>query len=719
MFGIMNKTKKGIYRIAFPFAEGEGFKRRPALALTDPDDFGDVVWAFISTKKRHSAAARLVNEDALVEGALPQDCYLHLEKTFTIHSDRIVSKYGTVSEDYWGEVQRSLVLRGTREFSQSKHAQNRPGIDPLHPHNEWSSEAGEQPSTPSPSQLSTSTDQRTTNPDQLSTNNSAPAVPYAGRVFNEDEVEAAVSATLDFWLTLGSEGAAFEKELAEFLGVKSCVLTNSGSSANLLAVSALTTHKLPKEKRLLPGDEVITCAAGFPTTVAPILQNQLVPVFLDNDPVTGNARVDQLEAAYVPGKTKAVMMAHTLGNPFDLATVCEFCHNHDLWLIEDNCDALGCTYTLPLEKAKAIGLDHLIRIAEKRKHPLIRVTNQKSGVGSQESESGGADPSSFITHHSSSATLTAPTGTFGHLSTQSFYPPHHLTMGEGGSINIIRKAALRIYVESFRDWGRDCWCPSGKDNTCNKRFGWQLGELPEGYDHKYIYSHIGYNIKPLDPQAAIGRQQLKKLPAFIQARKENWEYLRRGLADLEKVFEFSLPTHATRWVPLAERMANAGEMMADVASAASADDQKLESAFEWISPGTYPPATNNNQRTTTNYSVSCSWFGFMLLVKPDAPFTKSAFAAYLDEHKIGNRMLFGGNLLRQPAFVQLKKDNPAAFRVVASAAEADDFLSSQSSAYPGADRIMNEAIFIGTYPGLTKVQLDHMVRTIRDFVAKA
>lgn len=519
---------------------------------------------------------------------------------------------------------KAEILKLTREYSSRMHAQNRPGIDPLHPHNSGLA------------------------PESVS-------VPYAGRVFTEDEVEAAVSSTLDFWLTLGSEGEAMQKELADVLGVKKCLLVNSGSSANLIAVAALTTHKLPDHKRLKQGDEVITCAAGFPTTVSPIIQNGAVPVFIDNDPSTGNARMDQLEAAYVAGKTKAVMFAHTLGNPFDLSVVCEFCHKHDLWLVEDNCDALGCTYTLPVEKAKAIGLMHLVKIAEKGEHPIIRIQKDSN---------------------SEFELLTAPTGAFGDISTQSFYPPHHLTMGEGGSVNIIRRASLGTYAESFRDWGRDCWCPSGKDDTCGKRFQWQLGELPEGYDHKYIYSHLGYNVKPLDPQAAIGRQQIKKLPAFIEARKENWNYLRAGLVGLEAYFEFSLPTHATGW--------------------------SEAEGFLWDDSGC---------------RTDCSWFGFMLLVKPDAPFKKSAFASYLDAHKVGNRMLFGGNLLRQPAFVQLKKDRPDAIRTLDFSLEADESANSYASAcYPGADQIMNEAIFVGTYPGMTKLQLDHMVKTIVDFV---
>ena len=467
---------------------------------------------------------------------------------------------------------KSEILRLTREYSELVHRANRPGSE------------NDTPFIPG----------QTT-------------VPYAGRVFDPNEVEAAVGATLDFWLTLGPEGDAFESELAAYLGVKKSILVNSGSSANLLAFSALTSHKLG-ERRLRPGDEVITAAAGFPTTVAPIIQNGCVPVFIDNDPVTLNARVDQLDAAFVPGKTKAVFMAHTLGSPFDLAAVTAFCNRHGLWLIEDNCDALGSRYDGQL------------------------------------------------------------TGTFGDLSTQSFYPPHHLTMGEGGAVNVGRDMKLKVIVESFRDWGRDCWCASGMDNTCNKRFGWQLGELPEGYDHKYIYSHLGYNLKPLDPQAAIGRAQLKKLPAFVRARAENWQTLREGLADLEEFFTFQVPTHATGWMP---------------------------------------PSTLNSQPSTFSWDTSghrtdCSWFGFLLLVKPTAPFTRTELARHLDAKKIGNRMLFGGNLLRQPAFMQLRKDRPDALRVAGKLS--------------GADEIMRTAMFLGTYPGLTREMLDYELTVIHQFV---
>lgn len=451
------------------------------------------------------------------------------------------------------------------------------------------------------------------------------AVPYAARVFDSDEVQAAVASTLDFWLTLGSEGQAFEQELASWLGVRHSLLTNSGSSANLLALAALTSHKLPAERRICPGDEVITAAAGFPTTVNPIVQHGAVPVFIDNDPVTSNLCVSQLEEAYVPGKTKAVMVAHTLGNPFDLASVLEFCQRHGLWLIEDNCDALGCTYSLPTARAATLGL-----------------TADSPGVAGQPGQ------------------LTRWTGTFGDLSTQSFYPPHHLTMGEGGAVNIVNRAPLKSCVESFRDWGRDCWCASGTDNTCARRFGWQLGELPDGYDHKYIYSHLGYNLKPLDPQAAIGRVQLRRLSGFIGARRSNWETLRRGLAGLDEFFEFMLPTHARQWT---------GD------------------GFVWDESGCH---------------TSCSWFGFMLRVRPQAPFKKVALSQFLDAHKIGNRMLFGGNLVRQPAWVQLKRDRPGSFRVVGNLS--------------GADQLMNEALFIGTYPGLSEPMLAYQIEMVHKFV---
>ncbi len=516
---------------------------------------------------------------------------------------------------------KAEILRLTREFSALTHQANRPGADQTAPF------------VPG-----------------------VTTVPYAGRVFNADEVEAAVGATLDFWLTLGPEGEAFERELAAYLGVKHSLLVNSGSSANLVAFATLTSHKLPPARRIRPGDEVITVAAGFPTTVAPIVQSGAVPVFIDNNPATGNAAVARLEAAFAPGKTKAVMLAHALGNPFDLGAVLEFCRAHDLWLIEDNCDALGCTYSMPVARAAALGF-----------------TENSPGIPSD------------------GASITRFTGTWGDLSTQSFYPPHHLTMGEGGAVNIVRRPPLKTYAESFRDWGRDCWCASGKDNTCNKRFDWQLGELPRGYDHKYIYSHLGYNLKPLDPQAAIGRQQLKKLPAFVDARKQNWETLRAGLADLEEFFDFSLPTHATAWVNQAELKGGKVESLKGSASGNPSTPQPFN-----------PSTASHFQWDATGCRTDCSWFGFMLRVKPAAPFSHTDLARHLDGKKIGNRMFFGGNLLRQPVFVQLKQDRPESFRVAGDLA--------------GADEIMHRALFLGTYPGLTGAMLDYEVETIHAFV---
>jgi CDP-6-deoxy-D-xylo-4-hexulose-3-dehydrase len=343
---------------------------------------------------------------------------------------------------------------------------------------------------------------------------------------------------------------------------------------------------------------------------------------LDSDPLTLNVRGGQLEEAFHAGKTKAVMMAHTLGNPFDLRAVTDFCTRHALWLIEDNCDALGSEYFFP---------DSL-------------------------------DPSSPAGSPKAKRQKSSLTGTFGDMSTQSFYPAHHMTLGEGGAVNIPRDMSWKVLIESFRDWGRDCWCASGKDDTCGKRFGWQLGELPEGYDHKYIYSHLGYNLKPLDLQAAIGREQIKKLPSFISARREHWQYLRAALADLEEFFDFQLPTHATSW--------NAEYSAAKPTS--PSPPFKL-SSFSWDSSGCWSDP---------------SWFGFMLGVKPGAPFT---------------RTLFGGNLTRQPALTQLRRENPGAFRVIGDLA--------------GADTIMDRTLFIGVYPGLTRDMLDFMVATIRRFVS--
>ncbi|MDX6767775.1 MAG: lipopolysaccharide biosynthesis protein RfbH [Candidatus Methylacidiphilales bacterium] len=630
-------------------------KSRPALAITGADKQGDVTLLKVTGAPHYPHAIAFTQED-LASGRLLKTSYIRTDRFLTVHESELRDWGASLKPSRLKDCHKALALSNSRSFSRLTHLAQRPGDDEV--------------------RLETEAETHR----KLEAGNLKPeAIPYAGRVFDEDEVTAAVSATLDFWLTLGKEGEAFESELAEFLGVRRCILTNSGSSANLLAFTALTSHKLPPEKRIRPSDEIITCAAGFPTTVAPILQNGAVPVFLDNDPTTGNADLSRLEEAFVPGKTKAVMMAHALGNPFDLATVLAFCKKHDLWLIEDNCDALGCTYSLPVALAESLGLQHLLQRA--RANPESNTQNQALKIP-----------------RIVDGILTAYTGTFGDLSTQSFYPPHHLTMGEGGAINIVKDMKLKVLVESFRDWGRDCWCASGVDNTCRKRFGWQLGELPEGYDHKYIYSHIGYNLKPLDPQAAIGRAQLKKMPAFIEARKRNWELLRRGLAGLEDVLEFALPTHASAWLGV------------EVEGLSSRKDEWQEASFGWKSDGLSP--LNSDMSHEHGLRCSPSWFGFMMLVKPGAPFSRTDLARHLDEHKIGNRMLFGGNLVRQPAFVQLRHDNPDAFRVVGGSRGKQG----ATSLLPGADRIMNEAIFIGVYPGLTPAQIDRMVRVIRGFV---
>ena len=396
------------------------------------------------------------------------------------------------------------------------------------------------------------------------------AIPYAGRVFDQAELQHAVEASLDFWLTTGRFAAEFERAFAQFIGVRHALLVNSGSSANLLALSALTSPKLG-DRQLKPGDEVITIATGFPTTLNPILQNQLIPVFVDVTLPTYNVGVTQLDAAYSP-RTRAVMLAHTLGNPFNLDAVTAFCRQHQLWLIEDCCDAVGSTY-------------HGRKV-----------------------------------------------GTFGDLATVSFYPAHHLTMGEGGAV-LTNTPLLKTLVESFRDWGRDCWCDPGHENSCGKRFDWQLGELPRGYDHKYIYSHIGYNLKLTDLQAAVGVAQLPKLPGFIAARRTNFQSLYAGLKDLEDRFIL-------------------------------------------------PAATSGSDP---------SWFGFPLAVRAGGSMARDRVIQHLHAAKISTRLLFGGNLIRQPAYKNIVR------RQVGDLANSDF--------------IMNQVFWIGVYPGLTQSMLNYMLET--------
>ena len=402
-------------------------------------------------------------------------------------------------------------------------------------------------------------------------------VPCAGRVFGAEEIVSLVDSSLDFWLTTGRFAEEFEKRFAKIFGTRHCLLVNSGSSANLLALTALTSPKLGDD-RLRPGDEVITVAAGFPTTVNPIIQNGMVPVFVDVEIPTYNIDITQLEAALSP-KTRAIMIAHTLGNPFDLKAVCEFAKVHDLWLVEDCCDALGATYD-----GKNVG-------------------------------------------------------TFGDIATCSFYPAHHITMGEGGAV-MTDSPKLKSIIESFRDWGRDCWCAPGVDNTCGKRFDWQLGDLPHGYDHKYIYSHIGYNLKATDMQAAVGVAQLDRLADFIAARRANFNQLYQSLKPYEEFFDL-------------------------------------------------PEATANSNP---------SWFGFPLAVKPDAPFSRRELVQHLDQAKIGTRQIFGGNLIRQPAYVGQE------MRVIGN--------------LPGAEFVMRQAFWIGIYPGLSYLAIDYLTNKLKEFITK-
>jgi CDP-6-deoxy-D-xylo-4-hexulose-3-dehydrase len=396
-------------------------------------------------------------------------------------------------------------------------------------------------------------------------------VPVSGKVFDSSELQHLVEASLDAWLTTGRFAAQFERDFAAFMGVRCASLVNSGSSANLVALSCLTSPSLG-ERRLRAGDEVITVAAGFPTTVNPIIQNGLVPVFVDVQLPTYDVDVSQLEAA-ASGRTKAIILAHTLGNPFDLDAVRAFAKKHNLWLIEDCCDAVGSTY-----KGRSVG-------------------------------------------------------TFGDLATTSFYPAHHITMGEGGCV-LTNSPALKKLVESFRDWGRDCWCAPGKSNTCGCRFGWKLGDLPAGYDHKYIYSHIGYNLKATDMQAAVGVAQLKKLPAFMAARRENFGKLYSAVKDLDDIFLL-------------------------------------------------PEATAQ--------SNPC-WFGFPLAVRPDAPVTRNHVVQFLESRKIATRLLFGGNLLRQPAY----RDIPR--RIIGE--------------LTNTDFVMNNVFWIGLYPGISEPMIDYMAETL-------
>lgn len=402
------------------------------------------------------------------------------------------------------------------------------------------------------------------------------SVPVSGKVFDEKELFNGVEAVLDGWWTEGRFALEFEKEFSTFLGVKFVSLVNSGSSANLMALTALTS-KVFRDRALQPGDEVISVATGFPTTINPTLQNNCNLVLLDNDIVTKNVNPADLEGAITP-KTKVIMMAHTLGNLMPMDEIMAIVTKYNLWFIEDCCDALGGEYKGRLA------------------------------------------------------------GTFGHIATFSFYPAHQITLGEGGAV-VTNDSRINKAIRQFRDWGRDCWCDTGKDNTCGMRFTWKLGELPYGYDHKYTYSQIGYNLKLTDIQASIGLAQLKKLPKFIKARRDNFAYLFQSLSTMKQYFV-------------------------------------LPEAL----PGANP-----------------SWFGFPLVVRDGAPFTKVDLVNYLDEKKVATRAIFGGNLTRHPAYV-----NHPNIRKIGE--------------LKNSDKLMNDAFWIGVHPGLTKPMLSYMVRTIKSFV---
>lgn len=401
------------------------------------------------------------------------------------------------------------------------------------------------------------------------------SVPVSGKVLYFDDFTSLVDSCLDGWLTAGRFTTNFERSLANFIGTRHALFVNSGSSANLVALSALTSKKLG-ERALKPGDEVITVAMGFPTTINPIIQNGLIPVVIDVDLDTLDAKSTLLEEAISP-KTKAIMMAHTLGNPFDLDTVQRLCKENNLWLVEDSCDALGSTYR-----------------------------GQR-------------------------------TGSFGDTATLSFYPAHHITTGEGGAV-FVKSPLVKKQVESFRDWGRDCYCETGKDNTCSKRFGWQLGDLPDGYDHKYTYSHIGYNLKATDMQAALGLSQLSKIEYFIQKRKDNFEYLSKNLSIIEGL------------------------------------------SIAQATPNSDP-----------------SWFGCPITLDPNHPVSREDLLRYLDSRKIGTRLLFAGNITKQPAYKDIQ------FRVVGD--------------LTNTDIVMKRSFWVGVYPGLTRQMLDYVIESITDFMA--
>lgn len=517
-----------IYKIPFPFTDELGKNGRPAVALSSPDKYGDVRFIFITRTpvEESSLGFELFPEDYLGT-PLPFPNHIRLSKSIFLNSNIVIKPLAHLNNKTMTRIWRQIISAEIPEFASISFSKKtfEPGIT---------------------------------------------AIPPSGKLLGTEEIQNMVEASLDAWLTTGRFNNAFEKRLEEFLGVNHVLTTNSGSSANLLAVSALTSPLLGK-RSLKPGDEVITVAAGFPTTINPLLQYGLVPVFIDIHIPTYNINPSEIEAA-ISEKTRAIMLAHTLGNPFDLDEVMRIAKKYDLWVIEDCCDALGSIY-----KGKKAG-------------------------------------------------------TFGDIGTLSFYPAHHITMGEGGAV-FTKSGKLKRIIESFRDWGRDCYCPPGVDNTCGKRFSWQLGELPNGYDHKYTYSHVGFNLKITDMQAAVALAQMDRLPDFIQTRRSNFQYLKNRLSSLE------------RYIILPEETL-----------------------------GSDP-----------------SWFGFPITLRDQAP-SRVDILKLLDLKKIGTRLLFAGNITRQPYF----KGRP--YRVI--------------NHLENTDRVMNNTFWVGIYPGITFEMLDYLSSSI-------
>lgn len=518
-------------------------KQCPILIITKPDSYGNLLGLSLNAHEPDSNSPWKICISAK-EADIPSNASISVSYPYIIHETSCRAIYGTVKKEFLDYVLRLFV-----KFSASVYFEASSPRDSF-------------------------------------------AVPASGKVLDGKDLANMIDASLDMWLTSGRFNDAFEEKLTAQLGMKYALTTNSGSSANLLAISALTSNQLG-ERRLKDGDEVITIAAGFPTTIFPIIQNRLVPVFVDIELGTYNIDVSQIEES-ISKKTKALFVAHTLGNPFNLDRVVELCNKHNLWLIEDNCDALGSIY------------------------------------GNRQ------------------------TGTFGHISTMSFYPAHHITTGEGGAV-ITNDGSLYRILMSFRDWGRDCWCPPGKDNSCSRRFGWKLGNLPEGYDHKYIYSHIGYNLKITDWQAAIGLTQLEKLPLFTERRRENFRLLYEGLQAFEDYF--ILPRATERSNP--------------------------------------------------------SWFGFPLTLKKSTTFSKVDIVNFLEDGKIGTRQLFAGNILRQPAFIQ----TPLRLRIRNSPLLNSQRLSDKHyRMIPNSDAVMKNTFWIGLWPGIGRSAILSVIERFEDFI---